>query len=668
MKSIRTKILLCMTFILLISLVAVGSVSVYLNINSTNQTLKQSMLECAEIAAERVEQELTAHLNVSIDTGCIARLTNENVSLADKKEIINQRVILHGYQRGDILDINGISILDGTNYSEYEWFQEAVNGNPHISEPIINKSAGEMSVFVAAPLWEGGIPNTEIVGVIFYVPQETFLNDIVTSIQVSANGSAYILSAEGNTIAHKNSDNVLNEENTINDSKTDADLFQLASLEQKMINGESGFGEYFYGGYNKFLAFSSIGTSDGWSIGINAPISDFMGSTYLGIVITIVLTLIFCIIAFLLALRLSNSIGKPMEACTTRLELLAQGNLHEPVPVINKKDETGRLASATESIVETMRGIISDLEYGLDSVANGNFTVKSKANNLYLGDFQQIKKSLAKIIVKLSDTLNMVRTSADQVSVGADQVAEGAQTLSQGSTEQAASVEGMALSIKEMTEQLISNSEDSQNARLTMELVGDEMTKSNEKMQEMTEAMNKISESSTEIGKIIKTIEDIAFQTNILALNAAVEAARAGDAGKGFAVVADEVRNLASKSAEASKNTSELIKGTLSAINDGTKISDETAETLLVAVEKAQKASEVIDKISDSLKSGAAEMTEVTVKVDQISSVVQSNSATAEESAAASQELFGQAQMLQKLIEQFKLLEETKQNSNSDLY
>lgn len=658
MKSIRTKILMCMTLTIFASMVISGAFSVYLNVKSTNETLSQTMAELAETASERVEQELAAHMNVAIDTGGIARLSNPSVSVADKQKIIDQAVSVHGYQRGNLLDLNGVSVLNGMDFSDREYFQQSVKGNAFVSEPVISKTTGEMSVIVSAPLWQDGVSGSQVAGVVFFVPKETFLNDIVIALQVSENGSAYMINREGVTIAHKSMDNVKNRENTSEDVKTDKALAPLAALEQKMTKGESGFGEYSYGGVKKFLAYAPIDGTEGWSIGINAPKSDFMQSTYIGIGVTVAIMTAFCVIAFLIALWLAKSIGKPIAACTSRLELLAAGDLKAPVPEFDNKDETGRLAASTQTIVHTIDGIISDLKYGLGAMSDGDFTVESGVKELYVGEFSHIAVSMYKLLERLSGTLDQVKTAADQVSAGSDQVSAGAQALSQGATEQASSVEELAATINELTGQLAANAGDADEASRTMAQVSSEMTRSNEKMHGLSAAMNRITESSREINKIIKTIEDIAFQTNILALNAAVEAARAGEAGKGFAVVADEVRSLAGKSAEASKNTAALIEGTLAAIEEGRRMADDTASSLLLAVENGQGAASVADRISGELKTSAEAMTQITTGVDQISSVVQTNSATAEESAAASQELSGQAQLLKQLTEQFKLREQ----------
>ena len=288
-------------------------------------------------------------------------------------------------------------------------------------------------------------------------------------------------------------------------------------------------------------------------------------------------------------------------------------------------------------------------------MANGNFRVHTKAEESYVGAYHDVLMSMRRINRTLSATLREINTAADQVSAGADQVSAGAQALSQGATEQASSVQELAATIAEVSHNVSSNAERAKEANDKAIAVSNEVSEGNQKMQQTLAAMGEIRGSSAEIAKIIKTIEDIAFQTNILSLNAAVEAARAGAAGKGFAVVADEVRNLAAKSAEAARTTTELIQSSLKAVEHGTESVDDTAQSLNSIVTSIQEITESVQHISTASNEQANAIDQITQGIDQISSVVQTNSATAEESAAASEELSGQAQTLKSLTGRFRL-------------
>lgn len=650
-----------MSLTVAIALGILGAVSSYLNYYSSIEMLEQTMQEMAEVASERVEQELNAYKNVAIDAGAIARLADPGQNVQVKKDIIDQRATDHGFARGNIIGTDGISIFDGKDYSDRKYFQEAIKGKAYVSEPLLSKITGELSIMVAAPLWEGGIPGTGIAGVVYFVPPETFLNDIVSQIQISTHGGAYVINAEGITIADNTLDTIMTQ-NIEKEAKSDSSLRELAVIHTKMRQGEKGVGSYRINGTTKFSGYAPISDTDGWSIGVTAPQSDFMGATYISIVITVVILLAAVAAAVLVALRIAVGIGTPVRLCAARLKGLSQGDLKSEVPRILRNDELGILAEATDTIVLTMRGIINDIDWGLGEMASGNFTADSRAKELYIGDFQSLASSMYRIMGRLTDTLLQIRQSAGQVSAGSGQVSSGAQALAQGTTEQASSVEELAATINEISGQVQRTAGNAEAAREKTEQTGEAVEISNRQMQDMISAMDEISAKSAEIGKIIKTIEDIAFQTNILALNAAVEAARAGAAGKGFAVVADEVRNLAGKSAEASKGTASLIDGTVAAVEKGTKLAYETAQSLSRVVESTNETVRMVDEIASAADGQAESIAQVTQGIDQISSVVQTNSATAEESAAASEELSGQAQMLRELVDKFRL-HDTKENN-----
>ena len=658
MKSIRTKIMAGIVCTVTAFLLIVGGVSIYMSYSSSVSQLEDSMKTTATITASRIEKELGAYRNVAISFGARSDIAGNTLTAEEKETLMNQWAQKYNMTRSNILDANGIGLFDGNDYSDRDYYTECMKGNSYISTPVVSKVTGELTIIVAAPLWEDGVVNSNVIGVVYFVPRETFLNDIVSSINISENGSAYMLDKNGNTIAHEDIQMVRNQDNTIADSKNDPTLKDLAAYESKMIAGESGSGTYEYNGETKYIAYSPVANTDGWSVAINAPVSDFTQATVQAIWVVIALVIVSIIVAVLIGFRLAALISKPITLCANRLNLLAEGDLRTPVPQITAKDETGVLAKSIGIIVDTLSALIDDECYLLESMAAGNFDVDSKDKSLYRGDFTTLLTSIENIIDKLSDTLHQINIAADQVSAGSDQVSAGAQALSQGATEQASSVEELAATIADISSQVTRNAENAKQASQKANTLGVELDEGTRQMNEMTAAMDEIRGKSQEIGKIIKTIEDIAFQTNILALNAAVEAARAGAAGRGFAVVADEVRNLASKSADASKETSALIEDSVRAVENGSRVAAETAKTIMTVAEESRSIVTTIDEIAQASMQQADAVVQVTQGMDQISSVVQTNSATAEESAAASEELSSQASMLKELVGQFSFSEE----------
>ena len=342
------------------------------------------------------------------------------------------------------------------------------------------------------------------------------------------------------------------------------------------------------------------------------------------------------------------------------LQRLSQGELFCDIEVNTADEDTqalhdlfSEIAGNLSGAVSAIKGYIKEISEVLGEMSDGNLSVE--ITSVYKGDFIELKRSINTIIGALNETLQDINNAAEQVAAGTGQVSEGSQTISQGATEQASSIEELSASATQIAEQTRQNAENANNANTLANNAKNDAVSGNEQMKAMQQAMVDINESSDNISKIIKVIDDIAFQTNILALNAAVEAARAGVHGKGFAVVAEEVRNLAAKSADAAKQTTDLIEGSIRKAEAGTKIADETAEALSNIVSGVEKAAQLVGEIATASNEQASAITQVNNGIEQMSQVVQTNSATSEEAAAAAEELSAQAERLKGMVGEFKL-------------
>ena len=369
-------------------------------------------------------------------------------------------------------------------------------------------------------------------------------------------------------------------------------------------------------------------------------------------VLTVLLIVFTLIIVIVVMTKLMRAIMIPMNQIEDAAAALRHGDFSKEISY-DSKDEFGNVCRHLQDSFDELRRIIETIQVEVEEVSKGNFAIEIQEK--FPGETQAIQDSLEVLLLQMSHTFADIKAASEQIDCGSEQVAAGAQALAQGATEQASTIQELSARMDEISQKVTENANNAQTAGgLSTEAV-QLADKTKEEMTDLMGSMHLISEKSNDIGKIVKVIEDIAFQTNILALNAAVEAARAGSAGKGFSVVADEVRSLAAKSAEAVKNTSSLIEDSIRAVQEGAQAAQNTKNSFQMLMDKMEEAVGLINNITDASTDQADAIREVTGGVDQIACVVQTNSATSEESAATSEELSSQATVLKKLIEGFQI-------------
>ncbi|MEA4894322.1 MAG: methyl-accepting chemotaxis protein [Oscillospiraceae bacterium] len=655
-NSLRMTITVPIIIFICTASVVLAVFTVYMGYRSTISSLEDSMISAAGIAGDAVSNKLGRISVLMEEIASNSVMYSSEATDAEKAALVTKKVKEYDLLDGYILSASGKEIKTGKDYSSAEYFSPAKDGETYITSPYLDEKSGELAMTLSTPIWTNGMKGTSVTGVVCFTVPQTLIGQAISSMNISKNGYAYILDKNGDFVDYIDTAYISDGKNIFELAESEPALQPLVDSFNSALSGEVSFNQYQYQGVRKFLCASTVEGSDGWIICLTAPVSDFTRGVMTSIYGSAALLVIIILVGVFGCIYIANRVVDPLKVYIKRLSQLAAGDVLSPLPdLAAASSEFVVLKSSILNTLSQTGSIIKDIDFILSEFSGGNFDVNSHDTGLYIGDYANILTSLKTLKSGLSDSFLDILQVSEQVSAGASQVSSGSQALAQGATEQASSVQELSASIADISQRVTRNAEDAEKAKELTTSTEAVMQSSVNDMELARQAMDKISSTSKNIGKVIKTIDDIAFQTNILALNAAVEAARAGAAGKGFAVVADEVRNLSQKSAEAAKNTTLLIESSIEAVEKGSQLVSNTSTGFVEVAKKASEIVVLIDEISEQAQEQAAAINQVSIGIEQVSSVVQMNSATSEESAAASEELSSQAEVLKSLVGQFRL-------------
>lgn len=653
-RNIAGKIQNAMIRLTVVCLLVLGVVSLVCVAICSKTIVRNDLGETAELAALLIERDVAAMKNTTYEIGCNPILARKETTNEEKIAILQQKVQQYEYTGCGLTMEDNIDIVSGWDCTTQDTVVNALAGNVYFSEPKIHPGSPFTSYF-SAPLWKDGVANSEIIGTVIFMSNDHFIQDMIQEISISDTCNVIILDQHGNVIGDAGQE-VLTEIINYGDlAEADTSYKALAQISEKMVVGQSGFESINLGTGPSYIAYAPINGTDGWSVAVTVSAMDYVGSLVFSVsgIIAVIAGAIFATIK--LSKKVAREIEAPIQACTDSIKVLATGDLHTPIQIDASLEEVKILTTAAAELRTNMNQVIDDMDGVLAKLAQGDFTVKSRNEDSYIGDFSNLLKSVEELKVRLSETLQQIQESANQVMLGSDQMAISAQDLAIGAASQTEVVATLQHTIISIADVVSANAQQSRLALGKVDEVKQATLNSNEEMNNMTEAMQRISATSMEIAKIVTEIEDIAEQTNLLSLNASIEAARAGEAGRGFSVVAEQIRYLAESSAQSALNTKQLIDAAVTEVEVGNRITARTAQALGKVLEALEEVRESSNASAQMSEEQAEAMRGIEEAIGQITDVVQNNSAAAQESSAICEELSAQAIGLNGLVEEFSI-------------
>ena len=615
--KLRTKIQLIFggTAILLMSLM--GSVAYSLSYQTQMQMVQTDVNRASALASENLSNQLQNYMNVTSIAGTDSIIRDSSASISDKEACIDRYVQTYGFTSGNLLDQNAVSLFDGTDFSDRDYVQRALTGEVCVSDITLSRYTGTYGVSIAAPVQSA---SGDITGVIYFRIDNDFMTSIVENLKISRNSSACIVDANNQIIAHENPELIMTEAAASNDG---------------------------------ICASVPVNNTNGWTLVSTAPESDFTGAMTTMIRQFVIWDIIAVIAALIIAMLFANSMSKSVLTAKNAMLSISQGDLSCSLTKTKRKDELGVLQNTAASLVEMLQHIIGEANQILGSIAH--FDLTTGEMNSYPGAFNGLADSVNAIRQMLTRMIIDIQSSSANVKSGSSQLAEATQLLSEGTVSQTSSIEKLVMDMNNVVDSINQNSENGNLINERLNTLDTKIQDSSQQMEHLLRIVDQIEEMSSDIQKIVGTIDSIAFQTNILALNASVEAARAGENGRGFAVVAEEVSSLASRSSDASKKTGKLNEKCITGIAQAKESADVTASALESIVTYSAEIARSFDSISEATQEEARKANSIRMEINNISDVVRCNASTAQETAAATEAVSQQAQTLEAMTSRFRV-------------
>lgn len=636
--KLSTKISIVFSLTIIILVYIIGTEACLYSYSSTISLVEKNSRSSAKTTARDIEALLQNYKNIAKASGSDITLIG-NVPNEVRVKKVEQLAKQYGFTSGNLLNKKGVSIKDGTDFSDRDYVKAALNGKTNISDVTLSKYTNTYGISIAAPLISSG----RIIGVVYYRADVDFMNDIVKHISVGQGSYAYILDENNNVIAHKNEKYIMN----------DKYKEMIPKDIKNCISSQNGSMTCSYGGDKYICGYSKIDKTANWRVVIASPESAYNSDILRFVKKLVISDIIALIVAIIVALIIARVISRPIVRVKNLLSALAQGDLSVQLNDTKNKDELGILQNSAVSLNRMLSDMLTQSGDVLSKMAAYDLT--SEDMREYPGKFNELAASINSIKAILSNMILNIQNSSVNVDGGSKQLAEAASMLSEGTMAQASSLQKLVTDVENVAQNINANSDKTIFVNESLGNLDSEIKDGNQKMQELSNVVRTVEEMSEDIKKIVNTIDGIAFQTNILALNASVEAARAGESGRGFAVVAQEIGTLATRSSDASKKTAELIEKCIKGIESAKEYADITSDSLAKIVSDSNNIANAFDEMSKANEIQAKNANDIRNEIENISQVVQSNTATAQQTAASTEVLSEQAAALKDMTGRFKV-------------